>query len=65
MTDEIRRLVLEFFAGNETKADLWFRLPNPLLGGTAPVKMIAMGREERLLRFVREQLAQNERPSTK
>lgn len=64
MTEEIRRLVLEFFAGNETKADLWFRLPNQLLGGTAPVKMIEMGREDRLLRFVREQLAQNEKPST-
>lgn len=61
MAEEVRRLVLEFFQGNEEKTELWFNTPNPLLGGTAPATMIAVGREDRLLRFVQDQLAQNER----
>ncbi len=52
-------LVLTFFEGREGKADLWFRTENPLLGGIAPDKMIEMGREDKLLRFVEGQLAEN------
>jgi hypothetical protein len=62
IAEEIRRLVLEFFAGNEEKTDLWFSTPNPLLGGISPGKMIALGREDRLLRFVQDQLAENQKP---
>lgn len=65
MTEEIKRLVLEFFAGDQGKTTLWFSTANPLLGGASPNKMIAMGRETRLLRFVRDQLDQNEQPHTK
>jgi hypothetical protein len=61
---EIRRLVLEFFAGNVEKADLWFKTPNPLLGGFVPERMIWLGRETRLLRFVRDQLDQNDQPES-
>lgn len=64
MVEEIRRLVLGFFDGNEDKTNLWFQSQNPLLGGIAPEKMIAAGREERLLLFVRQQLAENEGPHT-
>lgn len=64
MTEEIKRLVLEFFAGDQGKTALWFSTANPLLGGASPNKMIAMGRETRLLRFVRDQLDQNEQPNT-
>jgi hypothetical protein len=62
-TEEIRRLVLEFFQGDEKKAALWFRSPNPLLGGIVPEKMLVLGREGRLLRFVQDQLADNEAPT--
>lgn len=53
------RLVVEFFEGNEEKAELWFKTQNPLLGGISPEKMIVLGRRDRLLRFVRDQLAEN------
>lgn len=64
MVEEIRRLVLKFFDDNEDKTDLWFQSQNPLLGGISPEKMIRAGREERLLIFVQQQLAENEGPRT-
>jgi hypothetical protein len=64
VTDEIRRLVLDFFGGDEKKTALWFGSANPLLGGASPEQMITMGRANRLLRFVRDQFAQNEQPDT-
>lgn len=64
LQEQIRRLVLGFFDGNEEKTDLWFKSQNPLLGGISPEKMIAAGREERLLIFVQQQLAENEGPHT-
>jgi hypothetical protein len=62
-TEETGRLVLEFFGGNEKKTDLWLKSSNPLLGGISPEKMIVLGREVRLLRFVQSQLADNEAPA--
>lgn len=62
---EIRRLVLAFFEGDEEKTEVWLKAPNPLLGGTAPETMIAMRREIRLLRFVQDQLTENEGPRIK
>lgn len=56
---EIKSLVLRFF-GHTEKADLWFKTPNPLLGGIAPATMIAAGREKRLLQFVQTQLSEND-----
>lgn len=64
MVKEIRRLVLNFFEGNEEKTGAWFTSANPLLGGISPDKMISMGREDRLMRFVQTQLAENEAPRT-
>lgn len=52
-------LVSGFFEGNSAKVALWFSSPNPLLGGLAPNTMIAMGRGEKLLRFIKQQLAEN------
>lgn len=53
-------LVMEFFDSGE-KTQLWFLTPNPQLGGVAPIDMIKMGRERKLLSFVQTALAENKR----
>ena len=48
-------LVSEFFKDN-SKTELWFNTPNPMLGDVRPYDMIILGRTARLLKFIREQL---------
>ena len=48
----IANLVAEYFNGDVQKVELWFRLPNPMLGNISPRDMIRLGRYERLLNFV-------------
>lgn len=43
--------VFEFF-NDEAKTFAWFVTPNPLLGGTTPIKMILEGREKKLKKFI-------------
>jgi hypothetical protein len=43
------------------KAVLWFKIPNPLLGGVAPRDMIRVGRFQKLHRFIQNALDENER----
>lgn len=45
-------LVAQFFDGDERKTALWFKSPNPLLGGMPPREMIRLGRYQKLQRFV-------------
>lgn len=45
-------LVAEYFDGNPAKTALWFRTPNPLLGGLSPRDMIRYGRYKRLMKFI-------------
>jgi hypothetical protein len=45
-------LVAQFFDGDERKTALWFKTPNPLLGGMPPREMIRLGRYQKLQRFV-------------
>ncbi len=54
--------VAEFFTtvkGDCSKAKLWFRTPNPLLGELAPVDMLMLGMEKKLIHFIQEQLLEN------
>jgi len=48
----IANLVAEYFEGDGEKTALWFRMPNPMLGGLAPRDMIRRGRYNKLLNFV-------------
>jgi len=57
---EVYKLVLGFFKGDEEKTDLWFRTSNPLLGGWIPEERIRAGNEEKILEWVKAQLAENE-----
>jgi antitoxin Xre/MbcA/ParS-like protein len=57
----VAKLLLGFF-GDPGKVSLWMSSPNPLLGNVSPEDMIRIGREEKLLRFVENQLRENEAP---
>lgn len=52
--------VTDFF-GDEAKARLWMRTPNPMLGDVSPNDMIAAGRYAKLRRFIIDALANNQR----
>ncbi len=45
------------------KTVLWFKVPNPLLGGVAPRDMLRVGRFKKLHRFILNALSENEPPS--
>ena len=55
----IASLVAEYFEGNVERTALWFRMPNPMLGGLAPRDMIRRGRYNKLLNFVLEARGEN------
>lgn len=44
--------VAQYFEGNVSKVQLWFRLPNPMLGNISPRDMIRLERHHRLQTFV-------------
>lgn len=64
-TQDVFKLVSDFFNGDKDKTDLWFMSENPLLGGISPNHMINCGRYDRLLSFVKTCLAENEAPGKK
>jgi len=57
--DEIFRLVTEFFKGDNDKAYVWLYTANPNLGNISPFDMMAMGRVEKLKKFVITSLEEN------
>jgi hypothetical protein len=52
----VMEMVAAFFNGNTVKTSLWFKLPNPLLGGIRPRDMIRVGRTDKLTRIVKDAL---------
>lgn len=51
-----------FFDGKFEITNKWLRCPNPLLGNVRPWDMIEVGRHEKLLKFVKDRIAENKRP---
>ena len=51
-------LVANFFK-DEDKTVLWFYTPNPFLGEQTPRDMIRIGRSKKLIKFIRNALAEN------
>ena len=47
-------LVAEYFNGDPERTVLWFKSPNPLLGGISPRDMIRFGRYKKLMAFIVE-----------
>jgi len=43
------------------KTILWFRVPNPLLGGISPRDMIKVGRFKKLIKFIQNALDENKK----
>ncbi len=70
MPDELRERLTEWatainlvgcFFNDDEKTLLWFRVPNPALGGMSPRDMIRIGRFRKLLRFIQTALSENQR----
>ena len=55
-------LVAEHFNGDPQKTELWFRIPNPLLGNISPRDMIRFGRFKKLLKFIQNAVSENKPP---
>jgi hypothetical protein len=55
----IIEIVAQHFDGDSEKTALWFRLPNPLLGGYEPREMIRFGRANQLRRVVTDAVEGN------
>lgn len=55
--------VFAHFQGDKTKVEAWFREDNPMLGGVSPLRMIQLGRGEKLVKIVDQWLAENEAPA--
>jgi len=60
--EECRLLVLGFFEGDAEKTAAWLLTKNPLLGDISPDTMLHLGRGEKLLKFIHQQLLENKRP---
>lgn len=52
-------LIAMFFKWEPEKFQLWLITPNPLLGGCIPMHMIHKHREEKLLKFIENQMDGN------
>lgn len=55
-------LVAPFFDGDVARTAVWFKTPNPLLGGSSPRDLIRFGRCEKLRRFVINALIESSVP---
>ena len=58
---QVMKVVQQFFEGDLHKTLLWMRLDNPMLGNVSPNTMIALGRGEKLLKFIEESIAENKK----
>lgn len=68
MGDDRERLlvlakVMGFFKNDLRKAARWYETENPLLGGISPEQMVRVGRLEKLIKWIEQQLKENEAPS--
>lgn len=56
---EIFKLLHSFFGSDligRLKALTWYHSNNPLLGGISPKHMVQAGKQDRLMRFIKQQL---------
>jgi len=58
--DTTAQVVFMFFRHEPWKAVLWFTTPNPNLGGATPMSLIKMGREHKVIEFVKTAMWLNE-----
>jgi hypothetical protein len=53
----VLEMVARFFDGDVSKTTLWFKLPNPMLGGVPPRVMIRLGRTRMLASIIKDALS--------
>jgi len=58
MREEITKYLLEYFKQDKQKVHAWLMTKNPLLGNVAPIEMIMLGREKKLLEFIKDAIEQ-------
>ncbi len=56
---EIVKLLAGFFKNDKSKILVWMNTKIPLLAGQIPMEMISLGREKKLLKFIKSQLDDN------
>lgn len=56
--------VAKYF-NDENKTVLWFKTPNPMLGGITPRDMIRVGRFKKLFKIIHQALDENQRVVSK
>lgn len=60
---DARNLIEAQTGWDRTKVSLWFKVKNPMLGNVAPAFMIAMGRGDKLISWIRTQIEEGKPPS--
>jgi len=55
--------VTEFFEGDAKTVDLWFTLPNPMLGHISADNMLELGREDKLRQFIENAVEASQPPA--
>ena len=53
--------IADYFKGEPEKAIIWFKVPNPMLGGMTPRDMIRVGRYKKLMSFINSAIEENKR----
>jgi len=54
---DIIKLLAAFFQNDQTKIRAWLSTPNLNIGGSSPAGLIASGRHDKLLKFMKTQLS--------
>jgi len=52
MSEAIIERVAVHMGWEKWKATLWYQTPNPMFGGTAPCKLVSMGRAHKVIKFI-------------
>lgn len=50
--EEIIYRVMQHMSWRQDKAETWYKTPNPMLGGTSPKRLVELGREHKVLKFI-------------
>lgn len=50
-------IVSNQFSQDKEKTQLWFSMPNPLLGGVTPLQMILLGKHKKLFKFIQRSIS--------
>lgn len=62
ISQEYFQKVCRYFSGDTRKTWAWFTTPNPSLGSVSPLEMIKGGREDKLKKFIDNQLEKGYMP---